>query len=326
MQNWLRLAKYFPNIITKEKEISFIDELDSFSLSYKAVSQEHLLSQISIVKRWYILSNSYPILASLAKVILVILYSTSQVETVFPEFKALKTCYRNRLTTENLEASVLGEQFFKSGHIEILPEMVHSYFDHNLRANAKKENNKERLGDVTNDKDASKVTELTGQEKELGNQTEANKKGNDSSSNEVGSFKEGFSLNNISQQDFMQLMGPISMFATQYVSQFVDRKFDRKDLLIKEPSNQHDYYYSNGLSIKRSPSNPLARNLENSFDPPVKKLKIFEPDSQQNNLNNNKQEEEIELGGIYKSAFEDNSDNMDDGLEDDRDVKKKNAK
>jgi len=126
---WNDLAKNFTNIVTKDKEVLFIDELDSFSLNYKTILKEHSTSTTSIVQRWHILKNNYPTLASLAKAILVIPCSTSQVESIFSEFKALKTSYRNRLSTQNLEASVLAEQHFRSDPLQILPEMIERYFE-----------------------------------------------------------------------------------------------------------------------------------------------------------------------------------------------------
>jgi len=117
MQIWLDIAKSFPNIIPKDKEISFIDEIDSFSLVCKTGCQEHSYSGLSIIKRWQILSND----------------STSQVESVFSEFKALKTSYRNRLSVYNLEASVLAEQHFRSSPLKILPEMIQRYFHPNKK-------------------------------------------------------------------------------------------------------------------------------------------------------------------------------------------------
>ena len=127
IENWLELAKYFPNIINKEEEVAFIDELDSFSIQYKTIMQDHANSGVSILKRWCMLMKEYPHLASLARVVLVIPYSTSRVESLFSEFKALKTPYRNRLNVDNLEASILGQQYFREDESRILPEMRQKY-------------------------------------------------------------------------------------------------------------------------------------------------------------------------------------------------------
>jgi len=118
----------FPTIITKEHEISYLDEIDSFSLRYKNIVQEHKASGMSIIKRWKLLKEDYPNLFQVAKALLIIPYSTSTVESLFSEFRAFKTNYRNRLNVANLEASVLAEQYFRKENPRILPAMIDKYF------------------------------------------------------------------------------------------------------------------------------------------------------------------------------------------------------
>jgi len=125
---WRKFASLFPLIITKEKEIAYTDEIDSFSLKYKGIIQDHKESSMSIIKRWKLLKNDYPHLVQVVKALLIIPYSTSTVESLFSEFRAFKTCYRNKLNVENLEASILTEQYFRKESPRILPEMLDKYF------------------------------------------------------------------------------------------------------------------------------------------------------------------------------------------------------
>jgi len=67
-------------------------------------------------------------LFKLARAVLAIPYSTSKVESVFSEFKSFKTSYRNRMTVENFEASIISEQYFRNNGPRILPDMTDRYF------------------------------------------------------------------------------------------------------------------------------------------------------------------------------------------------------
>ena len=126
---WRSLSGMIPTIIAEEDQISYLDEVDSFSLRYKAIIQEHKVSGMNIIKRWKLLRNDYPNLSKVAQALMTIPYSSSTVESLFSEFKAYKTSYRNRLNIENLEASVMSEQYFRSEEPRVLPDMVDKYFD-----------------------------------------------------------------------------------------------------------------------------------------------------------------------------------------------------
>ena len=149
LKAWKYLAHYFTNIVTEEKEVVFVDELDSFSINYKAIYKEHTSSTMTIIQRWNILMHNYPTLASLAKAIIVIPCSSSQVESIFSEFKALKTSYRNRLSTQNLEASVLAEQHFRTDSLQILPDMIERYFEPKIKEEKKEEKKEENTTVLT---------------------------------------------------------------------------------------------------------------------------------------------------------------------------------
>ena len=74
------------------------------------------------------MSLDYPLLFKISKALLALPYSTTIVESTSSEFQVIKTPYRNRLSTENLEASLLSEQHFKKGYPFALPDMIDRYF------------------------------------------------------------------------------------------------------------------------------------------------------------------------------------------------------
>ena len=86
-------------------------------------------------------------MSKIAFALLVLPYSTSPVETTFSAFKAFKTCYTNRINVSNLEASILGQQEFVLGNMEIQPKMVEKVLKHvgkkksEIATNAKINNN-----------------------------------------------------------------------------------------------------------------------------------------------------------------------------------------
>ena len=126
---WRELAAAFPNIITKEEEVKFSEEFDIFELNYKAIYQNHINSEISIIRRWELLSKNYFCISKLAKALLVLPYSSAPVESIFSEFKAFKTPYRNQLSVESLEASILSEQASNLDQKILLSQMIERYPD-----------------------------------------------------------------------------------------------------------------------------------------------------------------------------------------------------
>lgn len=125
---WEELADAFPKIIPATSRVDFHEELQKFALDYKKNSKEHIKSENSILKTWNKLSKEYKNMARLAKALLVLPFSTALVESSFSEFKVYKTPYRNRISPENLEASLIAEQYFRKIDPCILPEMVTKYF------------------------------------------------------------------------------------------------------------------------------------------------------------------------------------------------------
>jgi len=80
-----------------------------------------------VLDRWKVQELEFPLITKLAKALIVLPYSSAEVESLFSKFKVVKTPYRNRLSTLNLEASLLSEQFFDSNDFSILPEMYDKY-------------------------------------------------------------------------------------------------------------------------------------------------------------------------------------------------------
>ena len=121
---WMALSTAFPNILTQKNRVKFTDELDVFGLHYATILNKHEKSANTIAERWFLLEREYPTLSKLAKAMIILPYTTAVVESTFSQFRAFKTCYRNSLSLESLEASVISEQFFKREKPDILPEMI----------------------------------------------------------------------------------------------------------------------------------------------------------------------------------------------------------
>jgi len=90
IETWRFLAESFPNIINEEKHVNFLDELDSFGLNHKAISEAHQILGKSIVERWKILEKESPTLASLAKALLVLPFLLHQLNQYFQNLELLE--------------------------------------------------------------------------------------------------------------------------------------------------------------------------------------------------------------------------------------------
>ena len=121
------MAKKFPNIITTEKEIQFLDEFQNFGFDYTSLNEKYVGSNLSIVKQWDFFARDYPVMSELALSVLVLPYSTVQVESTFSQFKVFKTPYRNKLSVGNLEASILVEQTLKGNPLTITTNMIERF-------------------------------------------------------------------------------------------------------------------------------------------------------------------------------------------------------
>ena len=107
---WRKLARKFSNVITKDKENAFEEEISRFRNSFKAIKLKHNNSEKSIVSTWVELSKGYPYMYQLSRALLVLPYSTVDVERLFSSLKLFKTASRNRVSVENIESSLISYQ------------------------------------------------------------------------------------------------------------------------------------------------------------------------------------------------------------------------
>jgi len=123
---WSSLAKLFPKILPNIHDIE--SELDRFCAAYGSLRppQEKPLAS-KITETWANLDKQYPLITKLAQALMVLPYTSAEVESTFSRFKVFKSPYRNKLSTANLEASLLSEQFFGAQAFRILPEMYERY-------------------------------------------------------------------------------------------------------------------------------------------------------------------------------------------------------
>lgn len=123
---WTMLAKHLTNVIQEYSE--FQSELDRFCASYGRLRPTDENPQPEkILEVWADNEIDYPLLTKLARALIVLPYTSAEVESKFSKFKVVKSPYRNRLTTTNIETSLLAEEFFGSKNFEILPEMFLKY-------------------------------------------------------------------------------------------------------------------------------------------------------------------------------------------------------
>ena len=124
---WRNLKERFPNVITANRCNAFEEELSRFQFNFKNISSRHILSEKSIIYTWNKLSKDYTNLARLAKALMVLPYTTAPVESTFSMFKVFKDPYRNKLSYQGLEASLLIEQASGTNTVIITPDMIEKY-------------------------------------------------------------------------------------------------------------------------------------------------------------------------------------------------------
>jgi len=124
---WRWLAEKFHNIIGPEETTQFQNELKRMSIHFPSLKKQHETSNRTILESWEYLSAPYPNISKLAKSILVLPHSSVPVERIFSQMQDFKTEKRNRLTTENLETSLLVFQAFNEFDFEISPNMMEKY-------------------------------------------------------------------------------------------------------------------------------------------------------------------------------------------------------
>ena len=141
----LRLKDLFPNILqTKQQKDDFVTEVRKFEYHYNKVRTKLSTTsdKLSPLQLWKNESLAYPNLYLLARAIFVLPYSSIPVERVFSTLKDVLNIKRNRLTSQNLEACLLGCQASKSAEIIIDDEMIEAYTKKKvLRTNSSKKQN-----------------------------------------------------------------------------------------------------------------------------------------------------------------------------------------
>ena len=115
------------------------------SVHFQNLKKQHYNSSRTILQTWESLSSLYPYISKLAKAILVLPHSSVPVERVFSQMQDFKTEKRNRLSTENLEISLLIYQTFHESDLVISTDMLNQY--HKLWSkNDEKQNENPNLG------------------------------------------------------------------------------------------------------------------------------------------------------------------------------------
>lgn len=122
---WERLGQHFSQFIEWE---DFMNEVSMFKFNFDDIKKK-VASKKVIISVWEEIKEDYVNMTKIAHAVIVLPYSSTPVEELFSEFKVFKTAYRNRITVENLEASLISEQAFSSEKIPIMPEMLAKYND-----------------------------------------------------------------------------------------------------------------------------------------------------------------------------------------------------
>ena len=134
---WRWLAEKFHNIIGPEETTQFQNELKRMSIHFSSLRKQHENSNRTILESWDNLSGQYPNISKLAKSILVLPHSSVPVERIFSQMQDFKTEKRNRLTTENLETSLLIYQAFSEFDFVITSDMIERYKNLHKKENPK---------------------------------------------------------------------------------------------------------------------------------------------------------------------------------------------
>lgn len=129
IETWRKLGNAFPNIITLGNVQQYGEEIERFQLNFQKIGLQHRSFGNSILTTWRELHHDYPNMSLLAQALLVLPYSSSVVESLFSVLKSFKTPYRNRLSSENLEASLMMNQCIKGSEDIFFKEIKQKYID-----------------------------------------------------------------------------------------------------------------------------------------------------------------------------------------------------
>ena len=107
----------------------FALEVGRMGYTYNKIKEKlrNSITKTSSLTIWKSQSELYPNVYTLVRALLVLLYTSVQVERVFSTMKNIVNIKRNRLTVENVEACLLGYQASKSESFCITDDMVNNY-------------------------------------------------------------------------------------------------------------------------------------------------------------------------------------------------------
>jgi len=125
--SWKWLAQKFNNVIENEESVHFQNEIKRMSIHFQNLKKQYNNSSRTTLETWESLSTLYPYMSKLAKATLVLPHSTVPVERIFSQMQDFKTEKRNRLSTENLEISLLIYQAFQESDLIIDSIMLNKY-------------------------------------------------------------------------------------------------------------------------------------------------------------------------------------------------------
>lgn len=140
-EDWKTLGEHFTNIISTEEQHLLLENTDRFRIHYSQIRED--AKHKSPVKVWNYLAAKYPYMAKVARAIMILPHTSVPVERVFGNLKDFKSSKRNRLTTENLESSLLLYQKYGESDFYIDENMMEMYNEMWKQENPKTAQSKE---------------------------------------------------------------------------------------------------------------------------------------------------------------------------------------
>ena len=123
--DWVTLSHQFTNLISPSEQHIVLAETERFHIDYDQYHADAKVRNPAVL--WNLLHEDYPYMCEIAKAIMVLPQSSVCIERVFAQLKNFKTEKRNRLNTENLQASLLLFQKHGDGSFEVTPQMIEMY-------------------------------------------------------------------------------------------------------------------------------------------------------------------------------------------------------
>ena len=130
IEKWLKLKDLFPNVLrTSQAKDEYVRETEKMEINYKKLRTRYFnpTVDVSYLEVWNHLKSTYPNMNLMARTLLVLPHSSVPVERIFSSMKDIKVPKRSRLTTQNLEACLLGYQHFGTEKLRITDKMMEDY-------------------------------------------------------------------------------------------------------------------------------------------------------------------------------------------------------